>query len=401
MPLAVRGGGHSAFGHGTGDDVLVIDLSQMKGIRVDPDSKTVRAEPGLTWSEFDRETQAFGLAVTGGRFSTIGIAGLTLGSGSGWLERRCGLTVDNLLSADVVLADGSFVRASRDENEDLFWALRGGSGNFGIVTSFEYQLHDIGPIVYGGLMAAPIERAAEIVRFMRDYMVDAPNDLGGAVACLCAPAEPFIPADMHHEPVTGIVVCWTGDHAEGERVVAPIREFAQPLVDMVQPMPYTAVQSMFDSHAPHGSRAYVEAEFIDEMTDELIDKLADHAGRLPGPLAQLLLQPMGGAVRDKDNDDAALGHREAAWCYHALALWSDDDQETSDAHHRWAREMAAAVRPHIASGVFLNFVSDASEERVRSTFGREKYARLEAIKEKYDPTNLFHMNQNIPPRGSG
>src|SRR5436305_1170965 len=222
IEVAVRGGAHSAQGYGSCDDGLVIDLSPMKGIRVDPESRTVRAEAGVTWGEFDRETQAFGLAVTGGRFSTTGIAGLTLGSGSGWLERKCGLTGDNLLAADVVTADGRFLKASPRENADLFWALRGGGGNFGIVTSFVFHLHEVGPLIYGGMLVAPPHKGAEILRFMRDYMPEAPEDLGVGVAFVSAPPEPFVPPEMHFQPILGMIVCWTGSMEEGERVLAPI-----------------------------------------------------------------------------------------------------------------------------------------------------------------------------------
>nr|MBA2261725.1 FAD-dependent oxidoreductase [Solirubrobacterales bacterium] len=253
LPLAVRGGGHSAAGFGTCDSGIVVDLSPMKDIRVDPSSRTVRAQAGVTWGEFDQATQEHGLAVTGGRFSTTGIAGLTLGSGSGWLERKCGLTADNLLSAEVVTADGRMLTASPQEHADLFWGLRGGSGNFGIVTEFRYRLHEVGPIIYGGLMASSPERAQDILAFVREYMADAPEDLGLAVAFVSAPPEPFVPRELHFQPVVGIIVCWTGDLAEGERVLAPIREVAQPVVDMVQPMPYTALQSMLDAGGPPGT----------------------------------------------------------------------------------------------------------------------------------------------------
>jgi hypothetical protein len=394
---AVKSGGHSPTGYSMWDDALVIDLSHMKGIRVDPRSKTVRAEAGLTWGEFDRETQAFGLAVTGGRFSTTGIAGLTLGSGSGWLERKCGLTADNLLSADVVLADGSLVRASREENPDLFWGLRGGSGNFGIVTSFVYRLHEVGPIVYGGLMATTPDRGVEITRFMRDYMAGAPDDLGAGVAFVSAPPEPFVPPEMHFQPVAGVIICWTGDHDEGERVIAPIRDAVQPVVDIVQPMPYTALQTMLDAGGPPGTRGYVKAEFFDDLDDAAIEKLAAHGARRAGPMAQLLLEPMGGAIARVGEDDSALGRRDVRWCYHALALWMEPDKETEEAHISWARDLASDIAPHTTTGVYLNFTSDEGDERIRSTYGPEKYARLVSLKDKYDPANLFRLNQNIKP----
>ena len=398
LPVAVRGGGHSTVAYGTCDGGLVIDLSPMKAITVDPATKTARAEAGLTWGEFDGATQEHGLAVTGGRFSTTGIAGLTLGSGSGWLERKCGLTADNLLAAEVVTADGRTITASADENPELFWGLRGGSGNFGIVTAFTYRLHDIGPIIYGGMLVSLPDRAEAILRWARDAMPSAPEDLGLGVAFVSAPPEPFVPTAMHFKPVIGVVVCWTGDHAEGERVLAPLREVAQPVMDMVQPMPYTALQSMLDAGGPHGIHGYMKAEFMPELGDEAIRTLALHGAKRPGPMAQLLLEPLGGAIARVGENDTALGRRDVSWCFHALSMWLDDGQQaTADAHVAWAKELAAAMEPHTTAGVYLNFTSDEGEERVRSTYGPEKYARLVALKDEYDPENVFRLNQNIKP----
>src|SRR3954454_17316220 len=398
LEVAVRGGGHSANGYGVCDDGLVIDLGPMKGIRVDPESRTVRAEAGLTWGEFDRETQAFGLAVTGGRFSTTGVAGLALSSGSGWLERKCGLTGDNLLSADVVTADGRLVKCSPRENEDLYWGLRVGSGNFGIVTSFVFRLHEVGPIVYGGMLVAAPDKAGDILRFVRGYMADAPDDLGLAVAFVSAPPEEFVPPEMHFKPITGIVVCWTGDHEEGERVVAPIREMAQPMMDMVGPMPYVALQSMLDGGGPKGIRGYMKAEFMEELSDSAIDKLVAHGAARPSPTTQLLLEPLGGAISKMGENETALGRRDVPWCYHALSMWMEPGAEAEEAQVAWARKLHDDLEPDTTDGVYLNFTSDASEERVKATFGPEKYARLVALKDKYDPANMFHLTWNIKPR---
>jgi FAD binding domain/Berberine and berberine like len=397
LGVAVRGGGHSATGYGTCDGGMVIDLSPMKGIRVDPQARTARAEPGVTWGEFDSETQAFGLAITGGRFSTTGIAGLTLGSGSGWLERKCGLTADSLLSADIVTADGSLLTASAEQNEELFWGLRGGGGNFGVVTSFEYRLHEIGPIIYGGMLVCPPDRAGEVLRFFSEHMKDAPDDLGCAIAFVSAPPEPFVPAEMHFKPILGIVICWTGSIEDGERALAPIREVAQPLMDMVQPMPYAALQSMLDGGGPHGTRAYMKAEFLPGLGDEVIEKLVEHGGRRPGPMTQLLIEPLGGAISRVGEDETALGRRDVPWCYHALALWLEPDAETGDAQVAWARSLAEDLKPHVTEGVYLNYTSDEGEDRVRSSYGEEKYARLVALKDRYDPANMFRLNQNIKP----
>jgi FAD/FMN-containing dehydrogenase len=397
LQIAVRAGGHSAAGHSSVDDGLVIDLSQMKRIDIDPDTQITRCQPGLTWAEFDGATQMHGLAVTGGRFSTTGIAGLLLGSGSGWLERKCGLTADNLLSAEVVTADGSVLRASEDENPELFWGIRGGGGNFGVVTEFELKLHKVGPMIYGGLLGCSPERATEIIEFMREYMADAPEDLGAAVAFVSAPPEPFVPAEMHFKPITGIVICWTGSVEEGERVLAPIREVAQPVVDMVGEMPYTVLQTMLDGGCPYGVRGYLKAEFLADLSDDAIAKLVTAGASRPGPMVQLLLEPLGGAITAMGEDDTAISRRDVSWCFHALSMWMDPSQEAEDAHVAWARELTGAMKPHTTNGVYLNFTNEDDEDRVRKTFGPQKYARLQALKDRYDPQNLFRMNANVKP----
>jgi FAD/FMN-containing dehydrogenase len=333
--------------------------------------------------------------VTGGRFSTTGIAGLTLGSGSGWLERRCGLTSDNLISAEIVTADGSLVTASAEENPDLLRGLRGGGGNFGIVTSFTYQLHQIGPIILGGMMAALPDRAAEILRFLRDNVDQWPDDFSCTPAFVGAPPEPDVPEEMHFAPILGLVICWTGPIEEGERWLAPIREVAQPVMEKVGPMPYTALQSMLDGGSPRGERAYLKAEFIRELTDEAIETLVRHGAARPGPMVQLIVEPMGGAVARVEADEMALGRRDAKWVFHAISQWMDPADD--EAHIAWPKALAEDMRPHSMDGVYLNFTSDAGEDRVRSTYGPERYARLQALKDKYDPTNLFHLNQNIRP----
>jgi len=397
LTIAVRAGGHSAAGHSSCDGGLVIDLSQMKGADVDHGARTVRAQPGLTWGEFDAATQAHGLAVTGGRFSTTGIAGLILGSGSGWIERKCGLTGDNLISAEVVTADGRVIRASEDENADLFFGLRGGGGNFGIVTEFELALHPIGPMVYGGLMACLPDRGPEILKFAREYMKDAPDDLGLGVAFVSAPPLPVVPEEMHFKPIVGLIVCWTGEREEGERVLQPLREAAQPVMDMVDMIPYTVLQSMLDDGGPYGVKAYMKAELVPEMSDEVVEKLVAHGGSRPGPMVQLLLEPLGGAIARVPEDATALGRRDVPWCFHALSLWMDPDPATADAHVAWAKELGDDMKAHTTSGAYLNFMSDDAEERVRSTYGPEKYTRLVALKDKYDPQNLFRLNANIRP----
>jgi hypothetical protein len=265
------------------------------------------------------------------------------------------------------------------------------------VTEFELKLHKIGPMIYGGMLACPPDRATEILSFMRDYMATAPDDLGTGVAFVSAPPEPFVPAEMHFQPMIGIVVCWTGSKEEGERVLAPIREAAQPLMDMVDEMPYVALQSMLDGGGPYGVRGYLKAEFISEMNDDTIATLVASGSKRPGPMVQLLLEPLGGAIAAVDEDETAISRRDVSWCYHALSMWMDPSQETADSHVAWARDLTETMKPHTTNGVYLNFTSEDDEDRVRKTFGPEKYARLQALKDKYDPENLFRLNANIKP----
>ena len=398
LQIAVRGGGHSAVGYSTVDDGIVIDLAPMNKVEVDPATSIVRCGGGTTWAQFDAATQEHGLAVTGGRFSTTGVAGLTLGSGSGWLERKLGLTADSLIGAELVTASGDVIRASRDENPELFWGLKGGGGNFGIVTTFEFKAHKVGPMIYGGMLVSLPDKAPDIIAFMRDYMADAPDDLGIGIAFVSAPPEPFVPPEMHFKPVSGMIVCWTGSQEEGEKVLAPVREVAQPVMDMVGPMPYAALQGMLDGGGPKGIRGYMKAEFMPEINDDAIGKLVSHGGSRPSPTTQLLLEPMGGAIGKVSDDDSAVGRRDVPWCYHALAMWMEPGQEAEDAHRSWATELSTDMKPNTTTGVYLNFTSDSDEAgRVEQTFGPEKYARLVALKDQYDPQNLFRLNQNIKP----
>ncbi len=397
--VAVRGGGHSVPGYGVCEGGIVIDLSPMKGIWVDPEARTARAQAGVTWGEFDRETQQFGLATTGGRVTHTGISGLTLGSGSGWLERKHGLTCDNFLSAEVVTADGRFLKASGSENEDLFWGLRGGGGNFGIVTSFEYRLHPVGPIVVGGMLIHPFERAGKLLRFWRDYLEDAPDELGGAPAFLTAPPAPFVPEHMQGQLVAGLIVCYAGSPEEGEEVVRPLKEFGPPEVDLVQPMPYTVVQTLVDPANPPGRRNYWKAENMSELSDEAIDTLVEGASNMPPPFSVVLLEPKGRAINRVGEDEMAIGGRDAAHTVYAFAMWEDPAQ--TDAQIGWARGLMEAMGPYTIPGVSLNFTMDQDESRARSFFRGGKYERLGALKRKYDPDNLFRLNQNIMPSTNG
>jgi FAD/FMN-containing dehydrogenase len=398
LSIAVRGGGHSVAGHSIVEGGVVIDLGGMKGIRVDPAARRVRAQGGVNWGELDRETQAFGLATTGGRVTSTGIAGLTLGSGSGWLERLHGLTCDNLIAVDLVTADGRFVTASATENSELFWGLRGGGGNFGIVTEFEYRLHPVGPIVLGGIMLYPGAQAGQVLRRYRELMATAPRELGGAVVLQTAPPAPFVPPAMQGGPAVGLVVAWFGDIARGREVIAPLCTALPAAVDLVQPMPYVVLQTLTDAGLPAGRRNYWRSENLDVLSDGAIDTLVARAAAVTSPFTHIIILPLGGAVADQAEDATALGGRSARWQYHCYGVWEDAD----DARHiAWVRETEQAMRPFVSGGISMNFVSEAGNDRVRAAFGAEKYRRLVALKEVYDPTNVFRLNQNVVPQGGG
>jgi FAD/FMN-containing dehydrogenase len=396
LVVAVRGGGHSVPGYATCDGGIVIDLSPMKGMWVDPEARTARAQAGLTWGEFDRETQHFGLAVTGGRVTHTGIAGQTLGSGSGWLERKYGLTCDNLLSVEVVTANGEFLKASEKENEDLFWGLKGGGGNFGIVTSFEFRLHPVGPIVLGGMLLHPFSRAKELLRFWRDYIEAAPDELSVSPAILTAPPAPFVPEHMKGQLAAGFIVCYAGSPQEGEEVVRHLKKFGPPEVDLVQPMPYTVVQTLIDPANPPGRRNYWKAENMNELSEEAIDTLVDHTAMITSPFSVIIIEPKGRAISQVGESETAIGGRDAAHTLYAFSMWENPSED--DTHITWTRELMEAMDPFITPGVSLNFTSDQGQERVKDFFGRDgKYERLIALKNKYDPNNLFRLNQNIRP----
>lgn len=400
LPLAVRGGGHSVVGFGTCEGGIVMDLRRMNAIEVDPVTRRVRAGGGATWGEFDAATQAHGLAVTGGRVSSTGIGGLTLGSGSGWLERKLGFTHDQLLSVEVVTASGELVRASPEEHTELFWGIRGGGGNFGVVTTFEFQAHKIGPTVLGGMLFSTKDHARRITRFMADYMVDAPEDLGAAMLFTVFPAEPFVPEALHGELAVGVFICWTGSDQEGQRIVAEIREAAEPVLDLVGPIAYSQLQAINDApdRLAANMRAYMKAEYIEDLDDEAIDIVVRYFERMPSPISVLMLEPIGGAVDRVDAGDSALTRPKGRWCYHAMALWLDGSRESYAYNRAWAKGLAAEMEPHTTSGIFLTYTSDAvDDDRVRESFGPGVYERLVALKDLYDPGNLFSINQNIRP----
>ncbi|MHB1233332.1 MAG: FAD-binding oxidoreductase [Burkholderiales bacterium] len=382
--VAVRGGGHSVAGHGTCDDGLVIDLSFMRSVQVDLDARIAVVQPGLTWGGLDRATQAHALAVTGGIVSATGVAGLTLGGGLGWLMRKHGLTADNLLSADLLTAEGQFLRASAEQNPELFWGLQRGGGNFGIVTEFRFRLHPVGPIVLAGWVLYPQEKAPEVLRFYRDYAATVPDELTTIVILRRLPHLPKLPPFLRGIPVIGIAVCHAGVIEAGERMVQPLRTFGPPLVDGIGLKPYLTHQTMFDAGQPPGRHNYWKTAYLSELSDAAIDVIVDGASQMTSPHSVLAIYQLGGAAK--------LG--DAAFCLNAAAIWSEPSE--SQRNIAWTREFCAAIEPCSIAGAYVNFLGEEGQERTRSAY-RESYARLVALKNNYDPSNFFRLNQNIEP----
>jgi hypothetical protein len=393
--VAVRGGGHNVAGSATCDGGIVIDLSPMKGLWIDPAGRTARAQPGLLWGEVDRETQAFGLATPGGIVTHTGIGGLTLGGGLGWLMRRHGLTIDNLLSADIVTADGEFLHASAHEHADLFWGLRGGGGNFGVVTSFEYRLHPIGPIVLAGVMLHPAAKAREVLAFYRECVATAPDELTTVVVLTTAPNAPFLPASVYGQPVVMIAACYAGSVEEGERAIAPLRRFGPPLADTIGPTPYVSHQALLDPGVPHGLGYYWKSEYVASLSETLVETLANRAWLAATPESYTIIFHLGGAVGRQDPDGSAFEDRRAGHAVNIDAVWSEPGR--APACMAWTREFWEAIRPHSTGRVYVNFLGEEGQDRVRAAYGDPKYERLLGLKRTYDPTNLFRLNQNIRP----
>jgi len=390
LVVAIRAGGHNVSGNATCDDGVVIDLRPMKGVSVDRDRRIARAEGGVTWGEYDRETQRHGLASPGGAISTTGIAGLTLGGGFGWLSRSYGLACDSVVSAEVVTANGEVLTASADENPDLFWGIRGGGGNFGVVTRFDYRLQQVGDL-YAGLVLYPRSDAREFLRMFAGWTAEAPDELSTMAAFLSTPDG---------DPVVGVFSVYHGPADEGERVLAPLRAFGSPLLDDVGPKPYTVVQQAFDEGFPAGHRNYWKSNYLSAVGDECIDVLVEHADKAPSPMCVVAIEHMiGGAVARVGADDTAFGSREAE--YNLLILGISDDPAIDDANKAWAREMWQAVRPFSTGGVYVNYMDRDESERIADAYGSTHYARLVELKKRYDPDNLFRLNQNIAPSGKG
>jgi hypothetical protein len=387
--VAVRGGGHNAAGHATCEGGLVIDLTPMKGIRVDPTARTAQAQGGVTWAEFDRETQALGLATTGGTVSNTGVAGLTLGGGEGWLMGAHGLSCDNLLSADVVTADGRFLRVSAEEHPDLFWGLRGGGGNFGVVTAFEFRLHPVGPLVLGGMVLHPLAAAKDVLRFYREFAGGLPDAAEAYAALLTTPDG---------VPAVALLLGYNGPLEEGERVLAPARRCGAPLADLVQPMPYVARQAMLDAgFSEHGPQRYWKSGYARTLSDEVIDALVDGAAAFPNPLSAMAVFNFHGAAARVAPDATAFALREPLFDLNVMAQWLEP--AATEPCVAWVRGLWAQVEPRTTGTAYVNHIAgDDRPERVRASYGGN-YARLVALKDAYDPTNLFCLNPNIPPTG--
>jgi FAD/FMN-containing dehydrogenase len=380
--LSVRGGGHNIAGTALCDDGLTIDLS--------------RAQPGCKLGDLDRETQIFGLAVPAGIVTDTGIAGLTLGGGFGWLTRRFGYTCDNLVSADVVTADGSFLKASEKENSDLFWGLRGGGGNFGIVTSFEYQAYPVGPQVTAGMVIHPIDRAREVVGFFREFSANAPEELCCVLILRLAPPAPFLSKDVHGKPIVAIAVCHSGSLEDGERAVRPLKELGNPLADIIAPKPFAVHQTLFDVAMAPGRHYYWKSHYLPEFLEAAGGVLMDHAAKITSPHSSIFLFQLGGALARFGETDTPAGNRNAAYVLNVAASWEDPAQ--ADEHIAWSRECWSAMQQFSTGGVNVNFLTgEEGDKRIRAAYGEANYERLVELKNKYDPQNMFRLNQNIPP----
>lgn len=395
--VSVRCGGHAVAGHAVWDGGVMIDLRPMDGVRVDPAGRRARAGGGALGAQLDHETQAFGLATTGGIVSHTGIGGLTLGAGTGHVMRAFGLAVDNLLSCDVVTADGDFVVASPEENPDMFWALRGGGGNFGIVTSFEYRLHEVGPTLLAGMTAYPMEDAPQVLANLRDFVADAPDEVGVMGNLRLAPALPIVPEELHGKPIVAVVMNYVGPLNEGETVLRPIREFGSPAFDVVAPKAYVAYQKMFDAAFPPGRHYYWKSWKLGALTDEVIDVVVDHAMLITSPHSAVPIFTLGGAVSGVPEEATAFSGRKAAHDINIVAAWEPGDPRP-ERHIGWVRRFWEALAP-FGEGVYVNFLSDEPQERVKAAYGEKKYARLAELKGRYDPENFFRLNQNIAPSG--
>lgn len=394
LPVAVRSGGHSFPGHSLCDDGIVIDLARMKGISVDPHARTVRAQAGVLLGELDAQTQASGLAVPAGIVTHTGLAGLTLGGGIGWLMRKYGLTVDQLIAVHMVTAEGEIVRASETENRDLFWGVRGAGGNFGIVTEFEFRLNPVGPIVLAGPIAWAMRDSAQVLRFYRQWITDVPDELTTIVVHRTTPPLPSIPSEFHGVPIVTVICCYAGSIEDGEKVVRPIREFGSPLFDLCKPTPFVTHQAMFDPSFRRGWWYYFRSCDVATLSDEVIDIVAERVPQMRSPLTAFPIFQLGSAVREVSEDDSVFNGRRAGHTFNINAITATRDG--FDEEREWARDFWAALEPFHTS-VYVNFLMEEGDTRIRQAYGDDRYTRLQALKRKYDPDNFFRLNQNIPP----
>lgn len=394
LDISIRSGGHGVAGAALADGGLVIDTRLMNQVTVDPARKTARVGGGARWSDFDGATQQHGLGSTGGRVSSTGVAGLTLGGGSGWIERKYGLACDSLASVDVVTADGSRVTASATENPDLFWALHGGGGNFGVATSFEFSLQPLGPEILAAIVLYQPDQGPEVLRNYRDFAETAPEELGGGFAFITGPPAEFVPEHIQGQIVAGVIITWTGEMEAGRQAIKPLVEFGKPEGMVTMPIPYTMFQSMLDD--PPGFRNYWSAEYLHELPDTAIDAFCKHGMNQKVSPTQLIMLPWGAAVARVGEDETPMTQRNAAWVCHPLALWESagDDREVIG----WVKAIQADMRPYASGATYLNFIGDEGEDRIVAAFGREKYDRLAEIKGRFDPDNVFRYNQNIKPK---
>jgi len=395
LEVAVRGGGHSLPGFSSVDGGVVIDLSGMTAVQVDPVSRTAVAEGGATWADFDHETQAFGLAVTGGLVSTTGIAGFTLGGGIGWLMRKYGLACDNLIAADVVTADGQLVRASEDENPELLWGLRGGGGNFGVVTSLEFRLYPVGPMVLAGPIFFAGDRALEVATFYRDWVRDLPDEVTTLLNFTTAPPAPFLPESVHGKPVVAVIAVHSGEPEAGRALVQPLKDLGDPVADLIGPMPYTMMQGLIDALWAPGAQNYFRSAYVDELNDAAVAALVEKHGSKPSPNSEIHIQHFGGAVARVGGDVSPFGQRSAQFVLNVIARQPEADG--FDRNVAWARGTTDALAPVSRDGAYVNFMGDAGDDRLRASYGDAAYERLVALKRRYDPGNLFRLNQNIKP----
>ena len=397
LALSVRGGGHNIGGTALADGGLTLDMSRLRGVVVDPEARTAIVQAGCLLGDVDRETQLHGLATPLGFISEVGVAGLTLGGGLGYLTRRFGWTVDNLLEVEIVTADGEVRRASRDENADLFWAIRGAGANLGVVTSFTFRLHEVGPTVYGGLVAWPFERAQEILEAYRALTAQAPRELAVWMVLFRAPPAPFVPQEWHGERVCAMAVCYTGDLSMVDEVLTPIRALGDPVFDLLAAQPYTQVQSYLDATEPKGNHYYWKTEYLAELSDECLSGWRDLAAECPIPEAQIGLLHLGGALGEREGDDGAVGNRDARYACGVIGSW-EPDEPGADGFPGWVRDAWQRIRRFSTGGNYINFqTADEDEDRVRATYGAQ-FDRLVEVKTKYDPRNLFRSNRNIRPR---